>query len=82
MIDQETLNKFDKLYNESYSNVLKYVICNCSNAEDIKDIVQSVYLELLKILQKDKSFNKGNTYILGITKNKVNEYYRFNCKPK
>ena len=26
MIDQETLNKFDKLYNESYKNVLKYVI--------------------------------------------------------
>lgn len=82
MIDQETLNKFDKLYNGSYSNVLKYVICNCSNAEDIKDIVQSVYLELLKILQNDKSFNKGNTYILGITKNKVNEYYRFNYKAK
>lgn len=82
MIDQETLNKFDKLYNGSYSNVLKYVICNCFNAEDIKDIVQSVYLELLKILQKDKSFNKGNAYILGITKNKVSEYYRFNYKAK
>ncbi len=82
MIDQETLNKFDKLYKGSYSNVLKYVICNCSNAEDIKDIVQSVYLELLKILQKDKSFNKGNAYILGITKNKVSEYYRFNYKAK
>ena len=82
MIDQETLNTFEKLYNESYSNVLKYVVCNCSNVEDIKDIVQSVYLELLKILQKDKSFNKGNAYILGITKNKVSEYYRFNYKAK
>ena len=82
MINQETLDTFDKLYNESYPNVLKYVICNCSNVEDIKDIVQNVYLELLKILQKDKSFNKGNTYILGITKNKVNEYYRFNYKAK
>lgn len=82
MIDQETLNTFDKLYNESYPNVLKYVICNCSNAEDIKDIVQSVYLELLKILQKDKYFDKGNAYIMGITRNKVNEYYRFNYKVK
>jgi len=82
MIDQETLNTFEKLYNESYSNVLKYVVCNCSNVEDIKDIVQSVYLELLKILQKDESFSKGNAYIMGITRNKVNEYYRFNYKAK
>lgn len=82
MINQETLNTFDKLYNESYSNVLKYVICNCSNVEDIKDIVQNVYLELLKILQKDSCFNKGNAYIMGITKNKVNEYYRFHYKTK
>lgn len=82
MIDQETLNIFDKLYTESYSSVLKYVICNCSNAEDVKDIVQSVYLELLKILKKDRSFNKGKNYIIGIAKNKVNGYYRFNYKTK
>lgn len=82
MINQETLNTFDKLYNETYPNVLKYVVCNCSNIEDIKDIVQNVYLELLKILEKDHSFNKGNAYIMGITKNKVNEYYRFNYKAK
>ncbi len=82
MIDQKTLNMFDKLYNETYSNVLKYVICNCSNVEDVKDIVQNVYLELLKILKKDKLFNKGKNYIMGITKNKVNEYYRFNYKAK
>ena len=52
MIDQETLNKFDKLYNESYKNVLKYVICNCSNMEDVKDIVQNVYVDLLKKINK------------------------------
>lgn len=82
MINQETLNTFDKLYKASYQNVLKYVVCHCSNVEDVKDIVQSVYLELLKIIDKDKSFNKGNAYIIGITKNKVNEYYRFNYKAK
>lgn len=82
MIDQETLNIFDKLYNESYQSILKYVICNCSNIDDVKDIVQNVYLELLKILHKNNSFNKGNAYIIGIAKNKVNEYYRFNYKAK
>lgn len=82
MIDQETLNTFDKIYKETYQSVLKYVICNCSNIEDVKDIVQSVYLELLKILDKDIFFDKSNAYIIGIAKNKVNEYYRFNYKAK
>ncbi len=82
MIDQETLNLFNQLYNESYPDVLKYVICNCSNIEDVKDIVQSVYLELLGILQKDSGFHKEKNYIIGIAKNKVREYYRFHYKAK
>ena len=81
MIDQETLNKFDKLYNESYKNVLKYVICNCSNIEDVKDIVQNVYVDLLKKINKINIEN-DNAYVMGIAKNKVNEYYRFNYKVK
>lgn len=82
MIDQETLKTFEKLYNDSYDNVLKYVICSCSNAEDVKDIVQSIYLELLNVLNKDNNFNKGDAYIMGIAKNKVNQYYRFKYKSK
>ena len=65
MIDQETLNKFDKLYNESYKNVLKYGICNCSNMEDVKDIVQNVYVDLLKKINK-LNIDNGNAYVMGI----------------
>lgn len=82
MLNQETLNSFDKLYYETYSDILKYIICNCSNIEDVKDIIQNVYLEILRKLEKDKSFNKSKSYIIGIAKNKVNEYYRFNYKAK
>ena len=65
MIDQETLNKFDKLYNESYKNNLKYVICNCSNVEDVEDIVQNVYVDLLKKINKI-NIDNGNAYVMGI----------------
>ena len=65
MIDQETLNKFDKLYNESYKNILKYVICNCSNVEDVEDIVQNVYVDLLKKINKI-NIDNGNAYVMGI----------------
>ena len=82
MIDQETLKTFDDLYYESYNEVLKYVVCNCSNIEDTKDIVQNVYLEVIKRIKKDSQFKITKQYIMGIVKNKVKDYYRFNYKNK
>ncbi len=82
MINQETLKTFENLYSETYNNVLKYVVINCSNIEDVKDIVQNIYLEVFKILNKKKDLELSRAYILGIAKNKVNEYYRFNYKNK
>ncbi len=82
MIDQETLKVFDELYNDTYQNTLKYVICNCSNIEDVKDIVQNVYLDVLKKLKEDNSSIKNKSYIIGIARNKVKDYYRFHYKTK
>ena len=56
MINQNTLKIFDDLYDKTYRNVLKYVVCNCSNAEDIKDIIQNIYIKILNKVQK------GNVY--------------------
>ena len=44
MINQNTLKIFDDLYDKTYKIVLKYVVCNCSNAKDIKDIIQNIYI--------------------------------------
>lgn len=71
MINQETLKTFENLYSETYNNVLKYVVINCSNIEDVKDIVQNIYLEVFKILNKKKDLELSRAYILGIAKNKV-----------
>ena len=56
MINQNTLKIFDDLYDKTYRNILKYVVCSCSNSEDIKDIIQNIYIEILNKLQK------GNVY--------------------
>lgn len=56
MINQNTLKIFDDLYDKTYKNVLKYVVCNCSNVEDIKDIIQNIYIKILNKVQK------GNVY--------------------
>ena len=82
MINQNTLKIFDDLYDKTYKNVLKYVVCNCSNVEDIKDIIQNIYMEVLKKIQNEVVFNNESAYIMGIAKNKVNEYYRHKYKVK
>ena len=80
MVDQETLNIFDELYYDTYQDILKYVICNCKNIYDVKDIVQNVYLESLKKIKYKKDINAA--YIMGIAKHKIKDYYRFKYKIK
>ena len=44
MASGNNLNKFNKIYNETYSDVLKYVIIKCHDINDANDIIQEVYL--------------------------------------
>lgn len=81
MIDQETLISFDELYYATYPDVLKYVIVNCSNIEDVKDIIQNIYLDVLNKLRNNRVL-VNKPYIMGIAKNKMKDYYRFSYKNK
>ena len=76
MVDQENLNKFNKIYDKTYSDILKYVIINCHNINDANDIIQEIYFELWKILQK-KEINDSNirSYLIGIAINKIKKHY-------
>lgn len=80
MINQETLKEFNTLYEKTYNDVLKYIVCKCSNIADAEDILQNVYIEVYKKLLKKEDISK--TYLIGITKNKVKDYYRFRYKQK
>lgn len=82
MINQETLKPFEQIYDDSYDYVLKYIICHCSNMEDVKDIIQNVYFEILKRIEQGKEMPNQKAYILGITKNKLKQYYRGKYKEK
>ncbi len=80
MINQETLNKFEKLYEDSYNDISRYVVSKCSNMEDVKEIIQNIYLEVISNIDKINYNNKK--YIIGIAKHKVKDYYRLNYKAK
>lgn len=75
MIDQANLNKFDKIYNSTYFSVQKYILLKCSNIEDVNDIIQDVYVEVYKNIDKFSNIENVESYILGIAKNKVKKYY-------
>ena len=71
--------EFEKIYYETYDITLKYIVCNSSNINDVNDIIQEVYLEVYKKLNKMDYINDINSYIIGIAKNKIRKhYYKFN----
>ena len=80
MIDQETLKQFDLLYENTYFDVSQYVVCKCSKPDDVEDILQNIYLSVFKAIISKSDITK--TYIMGIAKHKINDYYRFKYKEK
>lgn len=70
---QKALDKFDVVYNESYKDISRYVVLNANNIGDVKDILQNIYLEVYKNIDKVSDKN----YVFGIAKNVLKKYYRF-----
>lgn len=75
MVDQLYLKQFNKIYDKTYRYVLKYVVCRCSNMEDVNDIVQETYLEVYNAIIKKKDINDFERYVIGIAKNKIKKHY-------
>ena len=73
MTGQKALDKFDVVYNESYKDISRYVVLNANNIGDVKDILQNIYLEVYKNIDKVGDKN----YVFGIAKNVLKKYYRF-----
>ena len=80
MANEETLKKFEKIYKETYKEIALYVVCHVRQNVDVEDILQTIYMHAYKELKKKKEINK--TYLLGITKHKIKDYYRFRYKDK
>lgn len=73
MTGQKALDKFGVVYNESYKDISRYVVLNANNIGDVKDILQNIYLEVYKNIDKVSDKN----YVFGIAKNVLKKYYRF-----
>jgi len=82
MIDQLYLKQFNKIYDKTYNRVLKYVVCRCSDMEDVNDIIQETYMDVYKAIIKNKEIDDIDKYVIGITKNKIKKHYSLLYKIK
>lgn len=82
MSHQANLEKFNEIYNNTYQNVLCYVVCKCANLADVNDIVQEVYIEIYKKIITKHTINNTDAYVIGIAKHKIYQYYGYLYKFK
>lgn len=84
MSTQLSLENFEEIYNDTYNDTLKYILCKCSNIDDVNDLLQETYIELYKILKRKDFIVLDNcqNYIIGIAKKRIQRYYGFIYKLK
>lgn len=77
MSAQLTLEDFEIIYEKTYNRTLKYIVCKCSNIEDVNDLIQDTYTELYSMLKKKKQLQLDNieNYIIGIANKKIKQHY-------
>ena len=76
MASQVNLEKFNDIYDKTYSDVMKYVIVKCHNINDANDIIQDVYFELWKIVNKKEVVDTNiKSFLIGIAINKIKKHY-------
>jgi RNA polymerase sigma-70 factor (ECF subfamily) len=68
---------FEKIYKQTYNKLLKYIVIKCNNIDDINDILQETYIELLRVIRKKKVLEIDNTenFIFGISNNIIKRHY-------
>ncbi len=68
---------FENIYQKTYISVLKFITIKCNKIEDINDILQDTYVELLNILKRKKQLQLENmeSYIFGIASNVIKRHY-------
>ena len=62
MIDQK--HAFTQLYEETYDDILKYIVTHCSNLEDANEILQDTYLDFYRALKRRNIIQDPRSYFV------------------
>ena len=81
--EEERKEQFKKIYDETYNDILRYIIIKTSNINEVNDIIQETYLELWNILKRRILREENlNSFMIGIANNKIKKHYTFLKKLK
>lgn len=75
---------FENIYRQTYNKLLRYIVIKCNNIDDISDILQETYIELLKKIRKKKVLELDNieSFIFGISNNIIKRHFYKKKKEK
>lgn len=81
---EDKINKmFNDIYEETYHDILRYVVSKCDNLNYVEEIVQDTYLNFYKQLKKDDSYiEKHKQFLMKLVKNELFKYYSLKNKVK
>ena len=68
---------FEQIYRQTYNMLIRYIVVKCNNIDDINDILQETYMELLKKIRKRKNLETENinNFIYGIANNIIKRHF-------
>lgn len=68
---------FEQIYRQTYNMLIRYIVVKCNNIDDINDILQETYMELLKKIRKRKNLEieNINNFIYGIANNIIKRHF-------
>lgn len=78
MANQNQDTFFQELYDATHEKVLAYIIVKCGNTEDIADIFQETYMEIVSVIRKRGTAYMKNpdAFVMQIAKRKVYQHYK------
>ncbi len=78
----KTNKEFNNLYEDTYHQVLRYVIAKCDNLVNVEDIVQNVYIKVYEVLEKKglSYFERPIPLLIKFCKNELFKYYSLKQK--
>lgn len=70
---------FEKVYNETYNEILKFVLVRCRKLCDVSDLIQKTYVDFFKCIKNNKyNIENPEAFLKQIAKRQLNKYYIFN----
>ena len=77
MVDQNTVSRFNSLYDSTNKKVLAYITAKCGNLADIGDIFQETYMELFTCLSKRGAefIQNDEAFAIRIATQKIHRHY-------